>query len=249
VLPRLEPGKYTLRAEEGKIDGTLRSAPLELDVGTTDIEHVELRLVARFDISGHVEYEDEQARAASKPAVEGLRGTILKDRTVQLSEGMPADIGADDTFRLEKVQPDRYHVAVILGTAYVKSVRLGTVESADGTLDVRNGAGDASLTLLLSAAKGDISGTVSDSKGPVSGAMVALMRDHFSREVSTDANGRYSLPDVHPGTYQLVAGDERVRDLWRDSDALDDYNDAIVTVEIHAAEKVTQDLKIAAAKL
>jgi hypothetical protein len=247
VVPGFEPGKYTLRAEAGEGDEHRRSAPLELEVGATNVEHVELRLVPPFAISGHVEYEDEQARQASKPPIEGLRGTILKDRTVYLSADMQAEVGVDDTFRLESVQPDRYHVSVFLGMAYVKAVSLGTVESDGDTLDVRNGAGDGSLIVLLSAARGTISGTVSDSKGPVSGAMVALMRDHFSREVSTDANGRYSLPDVHPGTYKLVAGDERVRDLWRDSDALADYKDVLVTVELHAGEMVTQDLKLSSA--
>ncbi len=248
VVPGLKPGKYTLRAEAGEIDEHRRSAPLELEVGTTNVEHVELRLVAPFVLSGHVEYEDERARQASKPPIEGLRGTQLKDRTVYLMPDTQAEVGVDDTFRLESVQPDRYHVSVFLGTAYVKSVRLGAIKSDDGMLDVRNGAGDGSMIVLLSAARGTISGTVSDSKGPVGGATVALMRDHWSSETTTDANGHYSMSDVRPGTYRLVAGDERLRNLWRDNDVLEDYKDVLVTVEVHGGDKITQDLKLSAAE-
>jgi len=40
-----------------------------------------------------------------------------------------------------------------------------------------------------------------------------------------------------------VASDERARELWGRSFDLDDYKDGLVSVEVHAGDKITQDLK------
>jgi hypothetical protein len=234
-----------LSAETGSDRGNeLQSAPVELELGTTDIDRVELRLVPAFDLSGHVEYEDERAREAAKAVEEGVppdmrRQVFLADPDG--SRAAQAEIGDDDSFKLEKVPPGQYTADVYLGSVYVKSLRLGAVEG--DTLDVRNGSGGAARTLLVCAARGEISGTVSDSNGPVSGAKVIVMRDRVSTGLTADSNGHYLAPNLRPGTYKLVAGDERVEDLWSHSTEMEDYEDAAVTMEVHAGDKITRDLK------
>jgi hypothetical protein len=241
-----DPGKYTLRAQTGEGPDMLQSAPVDLDVGTTDIENVELRLSPPFDLSGHVEYEDDRAREAAKASMEGLGR--LRNRTLQLSEdfnqGSQADIGDDDAFQLEKVRPGRYHVSVILGNTFVRTVRLGNVDSSDGMLDVRNGGSGAPLAIVMSAAFAEVAGTVTDSNGPVKGAEVMLMQERGSNNVVTDANGHYSFPRVRPGTYRLLAGDE-LNARWMDDDAMEDYEDSMTTLEVHVGDKLTQNLKLA----
>ena len=240
VVPGLEPGKYTLRAETD--EGAVHSAPLDLDLSAGNVEHAELRLVPPFAISGHIEYEDDAARDSAKNPVEGLRGTMLRDRTVRFGR-VQADIGPDDSFTLEKVQPDRGPVSVVLGDTYVRSVRLGSVESDDRMLDVRNGSGSAPLTVVVSVAWGEINGTVSNSAGPVAGATVMLIEERGANGATTDSSGHYSIEHIVPGKYQLVASDERARELWGRSFDLDDYKDGLVSVEVHAGDKITQDLK------
>jgi hypothetical protein len=244
----LDPDKYTLWAETGG-KGGLQSGAIELELGTTNIDHVELRLVPPFDISGHVEFEDDQARGASKIVPESSLGPMIKEHSAHLwdelrSQSTQAEIGDDDSFKFEKVQPGRYHAEVTLGHTYVKSLSLGSVESGDGTLDVRNGSGGVPLTLLVSADWGEIGGTVSDSDGPVAGAIVMRFQDRISVVVTADANGRYTMRDIRPGTYKLLAADERVKDLWRDDSELEDYENGMVTVKLHAGDKITQDLKL-----
>jgi hypothetical protein len=155
-----------------------------------------------------------------------------------------AEIGDDDTFKLEKVQPGRYRVELSVGSgAYVKSLRMGAMEADGNVLDVLNGAGGDPLTLVVSAATGEISGTVSDSKGPVRSAMVMLMQDgsNDSEATNTDPNGRYLLPHLRPGKYKLLAGSEGAESMMN-SRALEEYEEMVATVELHAGDKITQDL-------
>jgi hypothetical protein len=181
VIWGFEPGRYRLRAETGESNEMLQSAPIELDMGMSDIKDVKLRLVPPFAISGRVEYEDDQAREQSTQVEEGTpkqwkRVILLSD--VLRSSTLRAPVGDDDdSFQLERVDPERYRVAVFRGHTYVKSVRLGSVESDDRELDLRNGPDEGALTVLLSARWGEISGTVGDSNGPVGGAAVLEIQE------------------------------------------------------------------------
>ena len=89
---------------------------------------------------------------------------------------LQTEIGAANSFQFEKVQPGRYRVELNdVMDAYVKSLSLGSVQVDGDILDVRNGSGGGALTLTISADTGEISGIVSDSKGPVAGVMVMSM--------------------------------------------------------------------------
>jgi protocatechuate 3,4-dioxygenase beta subunit len=248
----LDPGKYRLRAET-RGNESVQSASIELDLGTTNIEHVELRMVPPFEISGHVEFEDDRARESSKGAGNGA--AKAKDRVFYLGiwdGGRTEEVALadDDTFKMEKAQPGLYNASVSVGRTFVKSVFLGSKESEDGTLDFRNGTGGGEVTLVVSAAWGEISGTVSDANGPVSGALVMAIQRGSPRVEQCDASGHYVLKNLLPGTYRLLAGDERVQELWQGDDALADYKEAVATVQVHAGDKITQDLKpMAAGKL
>jgi hypothetical protein len=77
--------------------------------------------------------------------------------------------------------------------------------------------------------------------------MVLLMRDAggFSSSTVTDAGGRYLLPGLRPGTYKLLAADDRTGALLLSLGIEDmgDYAGAVATVDLHAGDKVTKDLK------
>jgi hypothetical protein len=96
----LDPGHYKLRADWGG-DDTLQSAPIELDLGTVNVDHLEMRLMVPFTVSDHVEFEDDQAREGSK--IRGGPTGLLRDRSVAFwdesrSQTSQAEIGPDDSF-------------------------------------------------------------------------------------------------------------------------------------------------------
>jgi len=177
---------------------------MALELGTADADKIELRMTPPFDVSGRIAYEDERALEASKivdrDAAPGWPQRLLLGDEL-LPKALWAQIGGDDSFKLEKVQPGRYHVSAFFGHTYAKSVSLGSKDSGDGTLDLRNGPGSDVVTVTVSANWCEIDGTVSDANGPVSGATVIVNGNIF---MPADSNGHYLVKSLRPGTYRAI---------------------------------------------
>jgi hypothetical protein len=158
-----------------------------------------------------------------------------------------ADVSADDTFQFEKMQPGLYHVALSWPPVYVKSMLVGSTETEGDLLDLRSGPAGA-VTITASSVTGQVSGTASDSKGPAAGAMVLLApepdgRQFFSVGVAGQ-DGTYTISNIPPGKYRLLVRDDDLNlSAARMGNGLEDYADVMVSVEIHAGDNVTKDLK------
>jgi hypothetical protein len=234
-------------------EARLQSAPLDIEVTTANLEHLELRMIPAFDVAGQMRFEDEEARQpAQPPARAGRPAPPPQPRRVMLHhlgqeyEQTPdALLGVDDSFTLEKVQPGRYRVAIGWGSGYVKSVRVGDTETEGDSLDVRNGSGGP-LVVTVSSNFCEVSGTVSDSKGPVASATVVLglVEDQSNiRLERTDAGGAYKFSGLAPGKYKLVLVEEEDMTRGFGAQGLEDYDDVGEKLDLSAGDKVTKDLK------
>jgi protocatechuate 3,4-dioxygenase beta subunit len=247
---RLDPGKYTLQAHHwGQTQ--LMSAPVEIEVASANLEHIELRIVPPFEIAGQLRFDDEQARAAPQPPKrpDGTTGPAPpQPHFVQLAPLQRQFVGganvrteADESFTLSKVQPARYRVNVRGVSGFVKSLRAGDTEVDGDILDLRNGS-PGPVTVTLSSNFCEISGTVSDANGPVSGARLALrpVEDQSGvRSASSDPTGAYKFR-VPPGKYKLAVVDDTDMAFIMQSADLDDY--APETLELSAGDKIAKDL-------
>jgi hypothetical protein len=246
---RVDPGKYTLVAQvhqDGNI-GEFASAPTPLEVGRADVENLQIQLLPVGDLKGQVVFEDEEAR---KPPSGGRRGGPGPERRVFLRgdnyQYTPdGQIKDDGSFVLTRVAPGGYRVSVTPPPVYVKSMTLGPA-NFDGTkLDLTAGVPDAPLVVHVASAKGAISGTVRNDKGPAGGVHVALAEESqelgFTKSVDTKEDGTYSFSNVAPGKYRLFLFDDADRDEVMMS--LDRFDDVAEKIEIHDEEKVTKDLK------
>jgi hypothetical protein len=115
-------------------------------------------------------------------------------------------------------------------------------------LDLTSGAGGADLSVRVSSATGSVEGSVSDNKGVIAGARVALVFDGEGggvppRFAVSGADGMYSFNGVAPGKYKLVAVQEADSDYVLQSGRLDDYEDLMDGIGIHPGERVSHDLK------
>ena len=257
ALWRLDPGKYKLAANWEAPNGEYtRTVGVPIEVAGSNIDNIELRVVPDSDISGRLEFEDDDAKKLPKPESPGeeederaiaLTGNFL------MGEGQAtAKIDANGVFQLKKVSAGKYRVEVTWGTDYVKSVRLGATTFDGGKLDLMNGSGGAELSVLMGAANSTISGTVQNSKGPAAGMTVALFpadedaddddeMNFTTNEVTTGADGAYSFLLIAPGTYRIVAVPENELEV-RNHQAIG-YEDQTETITVEAKDKITKDLK------
>jgi hypothetical protein len=239
----VDPGRYFLSAMFFSANQMVQTAPVNLDIGQSNIENVEVRVVPPSDMQGQIVFEDEQARPqpnAPKPK--------LEVRTVDPVSAAPtvSDVAPDGTFRLNGVAPARYRVMLSWPTAWVKAVTLGTTQAEGNVLNLRGGANGAPLTVLVSSAFGTISGKVLDGDNPVAGARIALVRDDFVSLgdvtfTASDASGSYHIANVRPGKYRLAAIEE-IDDGPRAGN-MDDYEDILARIDVQPKDNVTKDLK------
>jgi hypothetical protein len=249
---RLDPGKYTLQAQHWGGQTPLMSAPVEIEVTSVNLEHVELRMVPPFDIAGQLHFDDEQARESPQPPKrpDGTSPTAPppQPRRVQLFpvngqnvQMVDSKVGDDDSFTLDRVQPAKYRVMLNGTSGYVKSVRAGDTEREGEILDVRSGS-PGPVTVTVSSNFCEISGTVSDSKGPVQNAHVMLVsqEDPSITQSTQSDSGTYKFR-VPPGKYKLAAVNEDGLDWGMYGLDLDDYE--VESVDLSAGDKVTKDLR------
>jgi len=250
TLWQVSPGKNTLHAQHWGPE-QLMSAPVDVEVAGANVEHVELRIVPPFPIAGEVRFEDEQAREAPQPPVRPdgtpMRAPAaaprrvylypLDSQMVQMGNGL---LTADDSFTIERLQPARYRVEVQGVSGFVRSVRAGSTETEGEILDVRSGA-PGPVTLSLSSNFCEISGTVSNPSGPLTGATVMLVTAAGQTQVqharSDSTTYKFRVP---PGKYKLAIVDDNALSWGREGPDLEDYNPE--SVEVSAGDKVTKDL-------
>ena len=255
---RLTPGPYRIGAQWNGPAGQMAAAPVDVVVGDSNIDGLELRMVAAANLTGQVEYESDDARpdapAEGKPAgarrgppiyLQGFDGTNLAVFGI-------AD--ANGAFTLEKVLPGRYRVSWNGGRGYIKSMRLGQSEIASSILDLSNGVAGATLTLVVSTQFGSVSGTVDANGASTDGMVVALLPADQSpfgmnrwQSGTIGSDGSYALSSLVPGPYRLVvvAQDDLIG-VMQGGDEWDEYAPVMETVTIASGDKATQDLRILA---
>lgn len=244
---RVDPGKLRLVAW-GSAGTYVESAPLDLELGDRSLENLELRFVDKADVPGQLNYEDDEAKpspAKAKTNAPAVTGRVALQSTFGFGS-FSAPIQDDGTFTLKGVPPNRYRVSLSWSTAYVRSVRLGNVELDKPEIDLSSGAAGATLSLKISSGVAEISGTVTDSKGPAAGVRVVLgprQKGPFTSNTSivTGPDGVYKFTRVVPGNYNLYAVDDD--DLTYVGGTPDNYEDVLVEVEVKDRDKLTRDLK------
>jgi protocatechuate 3,4-dioxygenase beta subunit len=258
---KMDPGKYAIMALWNDSTGMHMSSPADIEVGSANIDHVSLNVFPPIDLNVHVEFEDENARprppqpppTQRQGAVQMPQRPVMRRVSFYPIDGFNSfteDMDENDSFHLSGLMPCRYRVQVSWGPAYVKGMRAGSNQIDGAILDLRNGAAGGTLTLVVSAATGDVSGTVNDEKGPVTRAMIALLQADWdgtgpsaSRFAASKPDGTYHIGSIPPGKYRIAAADEADRTLLTRGGNLEDYADVVETIEIHANDKLTKDLK------
>lgn len=183
------------------------------------------RTTQTMDLLSNTSMDVEALGTESAASVNGLaraEGVTLKNAFVMLKSQetripLGGRIDENGKFTIEDVPPGTYEVSI----ANSSSVYLANMAASGGakvngrTLEIPNG-GTVQLAILLSRGIGEIKGTVTNGEKGFAGAMVVLVpedpRAHSSlfRRDQSDSDGTFTLSQVVPGKYMLLA----IRDGW-----------------------------------
>ncbi len=218
-LDGIEPGPYTLIASTSQ-DGANYSDFQVVEVGGGGLKNVQLALMPDFDLRGQVQLENWQESAPQSVSVEFMpvernSGTSAFRASAALHAGRPGVGEKSVASFIAKLHPgDRYRVTIptLPQDYYVKSVLVDGQEVS--TSEVAIYAKNSQVVLVASPAGGHIEGSVRNSKGQPVAGQVLLAPDAYRvsadliRSVHSDANGRFILRGVAPGSYKLYAWED-----------------------------------------
>lgn len=208
-LTGLAPGRYVLQLQSFLQDGSEMHSQRTLDLGAGST--LSLQDASSTAVSGQVIFE-----GVDRPSREA--GVVLSNGEQQYM----AFIQQDGSFSFPAAGnplPGRYEVYNIQNVpdGYTKSVTAkGAVVSGD-TVEISNGASVQLSVVVGKGVRTKLDGIALKDGKPISGAMILLLPQDLNRSLlirrdQSDSDGTFTLPEIGPGRYTLLAIDDG-RDL------------------------------------
>jgi protocatechuate 3,4-dioxygenase beta subunit len=240
------PGSYVLVAMMSR-DRRQRTARMPIEVGSANIEGIQMTFPPEMDLAGRVRVEGQDGTGG----VTGLRVMLEPvDGGPMVVPGISA-VQPDGSYRISNLAPDEFRVDV-MGLAnglYVKSVRAGNIDITEGALNLSGGSPPDSLDIVLGANGGRVNGAViNDRQESADGAAVVLVPEgarrgirRFYKTAVSQTDGRFEIAGIPPGDYKLFAWDEIEPGAYSDPAFLQKHEAQGATVRIRegAAEAVS----------
>jgi uncharacterized protein (DUF2141 family) len=245
----VSPGSYTLRATVMSQENRI-SAVQTIDVGDDHIRNLVITLNAGMEIPGAVRIEgQEQMDSSISPAHISLApwGQEMDGGF----GGAYAQVKDDGSFKLTDVQPARYRIRVAgFDGAYLKAARWGDQDVVESGIDLTQGGGGGALELVMSKKAPEVAGTVQNEDGKhLTGATVVLLPDEQHRDQldsyptsSTDQNGAFSIKNVRPGKYKVLAWEELEGTEYMDPEFTKPFESKAVSVSLEESSKESLQL-------
>jgi hypothetical protein len=192
---------------------------------------------------------------SASDGVMSIRGTRIGDR---FAPGVPEPIGADGSFEFGGVAPGAYRILTsmppAIGNWWLRSAMANGVDVFDIPLDLEPGAAVDDLVVTLTDRRTELTGTLQAATGiPAPEHFIIVMpadaalRTADSRRVKSTrpaTDGRYTIAELPPGDYLLVALTDVDPDAWREPAFLNEIASAGVRVAITEGDRTVQDLRI-----
>lgn len=241
------PGAYHLFAQQSDGSGQY-TARLPITVGNATIENIELVVKPGMEVSGRVRIEGD---AQINPS----QVTVMLQPKAQgpFANSGTGRVNADGSFTILNVSPNLYRVSANVPTqgVYLKSILVENQEVPQRELNVGDGSAPA-LTVVLSAAAGQISGQVAAAKpADAQGATVVLVPSADKRErmemykmTTSDQTGRFSLKSIPPGEYTVYAWDSVEPGSWQDPEFLARFESKGKKITLKESESATVEAEL-----
>jgi carboxypeptidase family protein len=233
-LRGVSPGSYFLTAGS-TIGGQHYSARVPIQVGSADLEGIELHLQPPMDIAGQIRIEGKTSGKLSRVSV------LLESGGHSAWSGDGNGTKEDGSFAVTGLEPGVYQVtAQAPEDLYQKAVRWSDRDVMQSGLDLTGGASESRLVVVMSANGGQIDGVVEDDQSaPVAVAMVTLVpagaaaSKSLFKTVLTSPAGHFHMQGIAPGSYKLFAWEDAdPNQVMYDPDFLKPFNAQAQSVEI-----------------
>jgi hypothetical protein len=246
VFQGLQPGPYTFVCD--RLDGGVRhGARLAVNVGTKNIDNIEMTMSRYPDLAGRVTVEGGgQVPAGIKVSLEPRQALA----SMAYGWARPDNEGK---FKLEAISPDLSDVTVSnLPVGYfVKSVTFAGREVSDTGIELGLG-GLRTADIVISPNGATLEGSVSDAQdNPSAGATVVLIpgsgRRHLKSSYYTttaDQNGGFKVSGIGPGEFTLVAWESLATIDYTDPEALDTSDKRGQILKLEEGGRKTVQLKV-----
>jgi Carboxypeptidase regulatory-like domain len=176
----------------------------------------------------------------------GLQSVLLGEPFTRQAAVCP--VGKDGTFHCTmgggmnaSLMPGSYEIRLQSNDLYPKSINVKGVSFAGGLLDVRDGR-EAELSIVAARGLTKVNGTAMREGRPVSGAMILLVPQNSANgnvaipRDQSDSDGTFTLRQVYPGRYLLLAIDHGHDLAYHDPKVLQPFLPGSQVVEIPAAQ-------------
>jgi hypothetical protein len=233
-LRGITPGSYTLTAVS---HGNEQSyyAQMNVDVGTLDVEGVQVNLQRALDVAGVLRFDSDSPPDPS-------------DFQVSLQIAIPGSASArpmrpakDGTFTWSNTVPGTWGVTVsrLPASFYMSSPsQVEITPSMKGPIEV-----------VISGRGARLGGKVlTPADQPVEAATVLLVKDGKDPQAVkygiTDPDGKFAMQAIPPGKYRLLAIEDIETMSWQNPDVLAPFEGKGVAVELPPAASLTQNLVV-----
>ena len=243
------PGTYNLIAVAQQNAQSSYAARMQVVVGNTDIDNLNVVLRPGIDVPGRI-----QLNGTPSPQFQITQLRVQLDPTDDVLLGVDdAKVNDDRTFVLKDVPPLEYRVRVV-GLPPGAYIQAGLIESTDAVRApfVIAGNPQATLQLQLGFDAGRIAGVVNDAKAnPFPGGVAALIPEESDRLredlyfwSSTDQNGRFTFNNVPPGLYKLFAWEEMPPGALQNPDFIRKFEDRGKPIKVLPNGNITADITL-----
>jgi hypothetical protein len=161
---------------------------------------------------------------------------LLNKKTRAAASQRVSDAG--EALFKQGVPPGTYEVSINNAPGfYLKSISAAGAGVTGRTIEVRQGA-PLNLSISVTRGQGQITGIASRESKPFASAMIVLVpadpahNQVLFRRDQSDSDGSFTLPDVVPGAYTLLALEHGWELAWMDPEVLKNYLGRGVAVQV-----------------
>lgn len=249
---KLPPGEYLVHA-----GGEEENATERFTLGHADARHVRLTPRRPARVSGTITTDEGSAPpfAASRIRIQPVP-TDPERVLPQPGESAGIPVRPDFTFRADRLEgPQLFRVTGLPSDWMLKSVRLGERDLTDVPLEIHRAGEDVTgLQLVLSRKGALISGeVVADPAAGTGDVTIVVFPENsglwgpgsrYVHATRPDDKGQFSVPQLPPGTYRIVAASGVMEGQWEDPSFLQSH--ARDAVRVQLAEGMLEKVKLTA---